>query len=501
MKRAEEEYEDDDHPWGRLNRNRRKAPVTLLIDPQADGLLYSVTRLQARLNGKKGVESGLQLRWIVLAAFVLVYGFLCLSKHYRATSIWVGIGLMVLARYLLKGQDADGSLSVRYVFLGAINWNVIGILAGAMLLADRFIESRVPVLLADLIALRCRSAHMALLGVCVLSGFISIFVDNVTTVLIVAPVALVIAKRTNLSPVPFLVGLAISSNLQGAATLIGDPPSMLLAGHFKMTFNEFFFYRGDPIVTTEGIGRPSMFFVMQAGAVASFAVLYFIFRRHRHGMPPVEIEKPKSWGPTILIVVMVAFLASSSVFDPDFVWLAGTGNAVLGAAVLVGLWVRNPSESKKLLKRYDLPTILFLAGIFVMAKEMEMFGWVAAIASGIRALVGQNQFMAYTLIVWFSVLVSAFIDNIAYVALMLPVAGELAATIGGHPFLYAGGLLVGACLGGNITPIGAACNVVSVGILRREGHPISFWDFAKIGLPFTLAATVAGYLVLWAVWR
>ena len=101
---------------------------------------------------------------------------------------------------------------------------------------------------------------------------------------------------------------------------------------------------------------------------------------------------------------------------------------------------------------------------------------------------------------WFSVLVSAFVDNIAYVALMLPVTTKLASAIGGSPFLYAAGLLVGACLGGNITPVGAACNVVACGILRREGYAVSFWEFVKIGLPFTLAATGAGYAFVWLVW-
>jgi len=97
------------------------------------------------------------------------------------------------------------------------------------------------------------------------------------------------------------------------------------------------------------------------------------------------------------------------------------------------------------------------------------------------------------------VLVSAFVDNIAYVALMLPVTSMLSTSVGGSPFLYAAGLLIGACLGGNITPIGASCNVVACGILRREGRPVSFWQFARIGLPFTLAATTAGYLFIWVV--
>lgn len=439
----------------------------------------------------------MQLDWVVLVIFCLAYLFIIISKHHRAKALWIGVGLMMLAGLILRGQDAKGYLAPLNVFFNprAINWNVMGILAGAMLIADFFIESRVPVLLADLLAERCKSAHMALLGVCMLSGFISIFVDNVTTVLIVAPVALVIAKRTGMSPVPFLIGMAVSSNLQGAGTLIGDPPSMLLASHITnyhepFTFNDFFFHQG----------KPSMFFVMQAGAIASFIVLYVIFRGHKHAMPKVEEEKPNTWVPTVFIAAMVAHLALASVFDPGFVWLAGAGNAALALILLVWTVRRDRALVKKIIKRYDLPTLTFLAGIFVMAYVMNSFGWVAAIARGIEAVVGDSPFMAFTVIVWFSVLVSAFIDNIAYVALMLPVTSALAESIGGPPFLYAAGLLVGACLGGNITPVGAACNVVACGILRREGHAVSFWEFVKIGLPFTLAATGAGYAFVWLVW-
>lgn len=432
----------------------------------------------------------MQLRWTVLALFVAAYVFIIVSRHHRAKALWISLGLMVMSHYVLGRQDPEGFLSLGAIFTRAINWNVMGILAGALVIADYFIASRVPVLLADVLAARCKSVHVALLGVCVLSGFVSIFVDNVTTVLIVSPVALVIARRAKVSPVPFLIGMAVSSNLQGAGTLIGDPPSMLLASHFRLTFNDFFVYQG----------RLSMFFVMQAGAVASFTVLYLIFRRQRKAMPAVERERPKTWTPTIFIGAMVAQLALSSVLDPGFVWLAGTGNVALGLAAL-GWGARwNWPETRRLARRYDVATLSFLAGVFVMAYAMDRFGWVGAIADLMHSVVGENRFLAFTVIVWFSVLVSAFIDNIAYVALMLPVTSALAQGIGGHEFLYAAGLLVGSCLGGNITPIGAACNVVACGILRREGHPVSFWEFFKIGLPFTLAATGAGYAFVWLVW-
>jgi Na+/H+ antiporter NhaD/arsenite permease-like protein len=431
------------------------------------------------------------VRWIVLLVFIAFYAFLIFSKHHRAKGIWIAVGLMALGALIFGKEGEAALLSPRALLTDAVNWNVIGVLAGAMLIADLFIESRVPVLLSDLIALRCRTVHMALLGVCALAGFISAFVDNVTTVLIVAPVALAIAKRTDFSPVPLLVGIAVCSNLQGAATLIGDPPSMMLAGFYKMSFNDFFVYRS----------RPSIFFAIQLGAVAGLFVLYLIFRKQRRPMVKIEIEKPLTWVPVGFIVAMIAFLASSSRFDPGFRWLAGTGNVCLGAAALAWATRRNRAEARKVITRYEFPTIAFLAGIFVMAYAMNQYGWVDAIARGISGLVGHNEFVAYTVIVWFSVFVSAFIDNIAYVAVMLPVTQQLGEAVGGPPFLYAAGLLIGACLGGNITPIGAACNVVATGILRREGRPISFWQFARIGLPFTLAATGAGYVFVWIFWH
>ncbi len=429
----------------------------------------------------------MELRWIVLAVVAGVYLYLCLSPHHRAKAIWLGIAALVAAGYAC----GDARLSLNALARDAVIWSVIGVLAGAMLIADLFIESRVPVLLADLIADKARSAHMAMLGVCALAGAISAVADNVTTVLLVSPVALAISRRTQLSPVPLIIGIAVMANLEGAATLIGDPPSMMLAGYYRLGFNDFFVHQG----------RPFIFFAIQAGAVLGLTFLWLVFRLHRKRMEPVPVAEVKSWAPAGFIVVMVAFLVRSSHYDPDFRWLAGTGNVILGAIALAWTFRCDAATARKTVKRYEYPTIFFLMGIFVLAYAMNEFGWVKVIGDGITGVVGRNPFVAYTVIVWFSVLVSGFVDNIAYVAVMLPVTKVLAEGVGGSPMLYAGGLLVGACLGGNITPIGAACNVVACGILRREGYPVSFWRFAKIGLPFTLAATLAGYLFIWLFWR
>jgi len=430
------------------------------------------------------------LAWIILVIFAVTYAFLCFGPGHKAKGVWTGIILMLVSRALFADQDPAGAMTLKAVLREAISWNVLGVLAGAMLIADLFLDSGVPVVLADRMAEHCRTTRWALLAVCAFAGAVSAFVDNVTTVLLITPVALAIVHRTGVNPVPLMVGIAVSANLQGAATLIGDPPSMLMAGYFRMGFNDFFVYQG----------KPSIFFAIQVGAVAGFAVLYWCFRAYRTPMTRVEVAPPKTWVPVGLILLMIAFLASTSKFDPGFTWLAGTGNVILGGLAFLWYWGTHRADAQALIKRYNVNTIFFLAGIFVLAYAMDRFGWVKAIADAIAGAVGDNRFMAYTLIVWVSVLVSAFVDNIAYVALMLPVTSMLETSVGGSAFLYAAGLLVGACLGGNITPIGASCNVVACGVLQREGHPVSFWQFARIGLPFTLAATLAGYLFIWFVY-
>jgi Na+/H+ antiporter NhaD/arsenite permease-like protein len=303
------------------------------------------------------------------------------------------------------------------------------------------------------------------------------------------------ARRLSVSPAPFLISVAVSSNLQGTATLIGDPPSMILAGHYKLSFNDFFFLAG----------RPGIFFAVEIGAVASLMVLYLMFRKYRQPVGEARHVEVRSWTPTWFLCGMIVALAISPVFDPEFRYLAGVICLAFGATAK--LWERKHAYertaytyARETLKRIDWDTTLFLIGIFIFVGVLTRAGVVERIADVIQGVAGSSLFAGYNIILWFSLFVSAFVDNVPYISALLPVTAVLTSRMGEFTYLLPFGLLVGSCLGGNITPIGAAANIVAVGYLARIGCKVGFGEFVKIGLPFTLAATLAGGAFIWLVW-
>ena len=417
---------------------------------------------------------------VSLAIFILSYILFVILPKKRSLVAVVGAILLVLSQ----------TLSLKDAFL-AINWNVMGIFVGTLAVADIFMVSRVPAYLAELIVDRARNTCWAILYICLLTGFISAFVENVATVLIVAPIALALARKLKINPTHMMFAIAISSNLQGTATLIGDPPSMLLGGFARMTFWDFFFYKG----------KPSIFFAVELGALASFPVLYFVFRKEREKVKLIAVEKVKSWTPTVILVSLIILLALSSFFDTGFSYMAGIICMAFGVISLVWAKAFHKAEIIKSVKNLDWDTTLFLAGIFIIVGSITSTGWIKTIADSLSGVVGKNIFLGYSVIVFLSVAISAFVDNVPFLAAMLPVAISMSQTLGLSPSLFLFGLLIGTSLGGNITPIGASANIVACGLLRKEGHPVRFMEFMKIGLPFTLAAVFAAYLFIWFVWK
>lgn len=385
---------------------------------------------------------------------------------------------------------ATQAVSVQEAFV-AVNWNVMGIFVGTLVVADVFMKSRVPAVLAEMIVEKAANTAWAILWLCVLTGVISAFVENVATVLIVAPIALALARKIRLNPVKMMIAIAISSNLQGAATLIGDPPSMLLAGFLKMNFMDFFLYQG----------RPGIFFAVELGAVVSFLVLMFIFRKEKHKTAIVPVEKVRSWVPTILLAGLIVLLALSSFMDTGFTYAAGMICMIAGVIALAWEKFAHQGSARALVKSLDWDTALFLVGIFILVGSLTTTGWIDSLARSLSGFVSGNIFLGYTLLVVIAVVLSAFIDNVPFLAAMLPVALQMARQLNVPEALLLFGLLIGASLGGNITPIGASANIVACGLLKKEGHAVTFKDFAKIGVPFTIAAVGVAYLFLWTVWK
>ncbi|GAB4342230.1 MAG: SLC13 family permease [Candidatus Abyssubacteria bacterium] len=419
-------------------------------------------------------------RYASLIIFFCTYCALVFIPRRRMHSALAGSFLLLVL----------GVVSPAKAFL-LINWNVMGIFWGTLVVAELFMASNAPAYFAEVVVERTSNAVWAILAICVLTSILSAFVENVATVLIIAPVALAITDRLHISPVPMIISLAVSSNLQGAATLIGDPPSMLLAGFAKMTFNDFFVYQG----------RPGIFFAVQLGALASFATLYWIFRHMRQEVHIERTQRVHSWTPLGMLVVMIVLLALSSFIDPGFGYMAGVICTLFGIAGALWHAIFRKGNVLRLFTSLDWQTTFFLMGVFVVVGALTEVGWVEDVVPVFTRISGDNVFVAYTVIVWISVLFSAFIDNVPYLLAMLPVAQALAAKLGVSDTLLLFGLLIGASIGGNITPIGASANIVSVGILSRRGHHVSLKEFAKIGLPFTIVATLTAYAFLWFVWH
>ncbi len=424
---------------------------------------------------------------LALILFALTYAGLLFFSKFRAYIALASASLFVILGILPAGKIIE-----------AVDWNVIMMITGTMGVVSLFINSRMPSLLADLIIDKMPNVKWAVISLALFAGVISAFVDNVATVLMVAPVAVTISRKLKISPVNAIIAIAISSNLQGAATLVGDTTSILLGGHAGMNFLDFFVYRG----------RLGMFWVVQVGALVSMFVLLALFRKDKDAVECDERTVVEDYMPTALMLGTVLLLILASLLPKDWMapWVAEHINGLICMGLMAVGFIYNIVKTKsprivlEIIKEIDYFTLLLLAGLFIVIAGITEAGVVDAISALFVRVSGNNVFIIYTLIVWVSVLLSAFIDNIPYVATMLPVASGIAAQLGIDPTLIYFGLLVGATLGGNLTPIGASANIAGLGILRKEGYEVKAGYFMKISVPFTLAAVTSGYILVWLIW-
>lgn len=439
---------------------------------------------------------------LAIILFAVTYILMIAFGKYRPY-IALSSGIIFIATMLIGGLNPLEAV-------GVLDFNVLLMIAGTMGLVQMFIDSKMPARLADIVINLVPNVCWAAVSLSLFAGIISAFVDNVATVLMVAPVAMAICKKLDTNPVPFIIAIAVSSNLQGAATLVGDTTAIMMGSAMDMSFFDFFWFEG----------KPSIFFAVELGALLSAAILWFLFRKEKGLVQKnPELTPVNDYVPSILLLGTIGLLVVVS-FAPESLNLPKEINGIIACAMLVVGLIYNIIRYRKKdalltpIKAIDFETLGLLIGLFMMIGGIKHYGVIDALANLLAKLGGGNLFLLYTVIVWASVLISAFIDNIPYVATMIPIIGGMGANIGladllaeqmhteaaliAIPLYF--GLLSGATLGGNITPIGASANITGIGILRRAGYEVKNSDFFKIGIPFTLAAVVPAYIYIWLIY-
>lgn len=420
---------------------------------------------------------------IALIIFGLMYvGMLAFTKY----RVWFALGGAV-------AMIVFGILPLANVPT-AVNWNVILMIVGTMGIVSLFIESGMPAKMADIMLKKTPNACWAIIALCVFSGVVSAFIDNVATVLMTAPVGLAICKKIKINPIPVIIGIAVSSNLQGAATLVGDTTSILLGGYADMSFIDFIFWQG----------KPSIFWAVELGALGTVVILYFLFRKEKQPVSSEQVTEVNDYVPGIVLLLVVVCLIIASFFEIPVIDDLKNGIICMALCIfgVVRSCIKKKSASpvKLVFAEMDYQTLGMLCGLFIVIAGITEAGIIDAVSNWFAGIGNGNIFLLYTIIVFGSVILSAFIDNIPYVAAMLPVVQGIAVTLGINPVALYFGLLTGATLGGNITPFGASANVTGIGILRKTGYEVKNSDFFKIGIPFTLTAVIIGYLFIWFVW-
>ncbi|WP_431682790.1 SLC13 family permease [Kitasatospora sp. KL5] len=419
--------------------------------------------------------------WAALAVFAAVYVLIITEWVHRVAAALGGAGLMLAIR-------ATDDQAAFFSTDSGIDWNVIFLLAGMMMIVGVLRKTGLFEYLAIWAVKRGRARPFRVMAMLVvITAAASALLDNVTTVLLVAPVTLLVCERLGVKAAPFLIAEVFASNVGGIATLVGDPPNIIIASRSGLTFNDFLVHLAPlAVVLTAVLVAMCRFLFRRSFSYDEDRAVEVMSLNEREA-----IRDPKllAQGLAVLVLVLAGFVLHPVVhYAPSVV-------ALLGAGLLVAI---SKVEVKDVLAEVEWPTLAFFAGLFIMVGALIETGVIGEVSRALADATGGAPLGSTMLLLWASAVLSAIVDNIPYVATMAPITADLVQTVGEpHGMVLWWALALGADLGGNATAIGASANVVVLGIAERNRQPISFWTFTRYGIPVTIVTIAISALYLW----
>ncbi|MCU0837872.1 MAG: ArsB/NhaD family transporter [Rhodospirillales bacterium] len=427
-----------------------------------------------------GSAFGLPAIWVASALLVATYAAVISEKINRAVIALFGAALMVALGILTQEKAVEG-----------VDFNTIGLLIGMMIIVAVSRRTGMFEYLAIRAAKLVKANPAAIMIMLqVVTAVVSALLDNVTTVLLVVPVTLVICERLGVKPYPYLVALIFASNIGGTATLIGDPPNILIGSRVNLSFNEFIINLAPVVIVIQGIACVLFHFIWGRRLTATLRARAKVMAFDERSAIVDRVLLVKSLG--VLAVVMLGFVSARQLhLEPATI-------ALLGAAALLLLSCLGRSADEqtktvaKTFEEVEWITIFFFIGLFIVIYGVESTGLLAILAEKLLAVTGGDLRVTALAILWASAILSSIVDNIPFVATMIPLVKEMAPTFGGPeglmPLWWA--LSLGACLGGNGTIIGASANLTVAGLAERAGVRFSFVEYMKVAYPVMLVTIV-----------
>jgi Na+/H+ antiporter NhaD/arsenite permease-like protein len=419
---------------------------------------------------------------LALAIFVITFWFIATERANKVKTVLCAAALMAVLG-LIPGEQ------VFYSEHEGIDWNVIFLLLGMMVIVGVIKQTGVFDYLAIWAAKRSHGKPFRLMAMLmVITAIASPVLDNVTIIMLVAPVTLVVCERLRIAPQPYLIAEVLASNIGGAATLIGDPPNIIIGSRAGLTFNDFLVHMAPAVVVIFALfvvlTRVLFHKDLRADDVNFQQVMALQERR------AIKDTRLLIRALAVLALVIVGFgLHSVLHVAPSIVALVGAGAMLLVTDI----------DVNDVLPEVEWPTLVFFMGLFVMVAGLVHTGVIETLGTAAATAFGDNWFLAATALIFGSAILGAFVDNIPYTATMTPVVEGMAAQTPdaetGRALWWA--FALGACFGGNGTAIAASANVVAIGIAQRAGHPISFWKFTKYGIVVTLLSATLAWAYVW----